>query len=99
MSWFDEVKKLAAAKILVMEQTDPQTAEMRWKTCWQCDQMEHTHKTCLQCGCYIEAKIWSKISRSPSRPMGEITYCPLGKWNDKELTNHYRVEDGKQPLE
>ena len=99
MSWFDEVKKIAAEKMLVLEQADAATADMRWKTCWGCDQMEHSNKTCRICGCYIEMKIWSKSSRSLARPTGEITHCPLGKWEDKDLANHYRAEDGKEPLE
>lgn len=99
MSWLDEVKKLAAAKVLVLEQVDAATADMRWKTCWNCDQMDHSNKTCRTCGCYIEVKIWSKNSRSPARPMGELTHCPLGKWEDKDIANHYRTLDGKAPLE
>ncbi len=98
MSWLDDVKKLAATKVLVMEQGDQATADMRWDICWQCPRMEHSNRTCMECGCYIETKIWSKISRSPARMLGEITHCPLGKWNDKEIANHYRAEDGKEPL-
>lgn len=99
MNWLDAAKKLAASKMLVLEQTDAQTAEMRWNTCWYCEQMNHSNKTCRSCGCYIELKIWSKISRSVNRPMGELTHCPLGKWQDKEITNYYRTEDGKEALE
>jgi hypothetical protein len=99
MSWFDEIKKIAAGKMLVLEQVEQPVADMRWKTCWHCDQMDHSNKTCRTCGCYIEVKIWSKTSRSPARPMGELTHCPLGKWEDKEVANHYRAEDGKPPLE
>ncbi len=98
MSWFDDVKKLAASKVLVYSQTDQETADMRWKTCWYCDQMNHENKRCMACGCYIEVKIWSKTSGSIQRPLGEITHCPLGKWNDREIANHYRAEDGYPPL-
>lgn len=99
MSWFDSFLKATAGKVLVLEQTDAETADMRWKTCWGCEQMDHSDKRCRLCGCFIEVKIWSKTSRSAHRPMGEVTHCPLGKWNDKEITNHYRAEDGLEPLE
>lgn len=98
MSWLEKAKKLAAEKIFVLEQADQETANMRWDTCWHCDKMEHEKKICTICGCYIEIKIWAKTSRSPARPMGEVTHCPLGKWNDLEITNYYRAEDGKEPL-
>ena len=99
MSWLDKVKKFLAVKLLVTDQgIDQQTADMRWETCWNCDRMNHENRTCMECGCFIEAKIWSKTSRSINRPLGETTHCPLGKWNDKALTNRYRKQDGKDPL-
>jgi hypothetical protein len=99
MSWLDEAMKLAATKVLVLEQADQATADMRWKTCWACDQMDHESRRCRDCGCFIETKIWSKTSRSAARMLGEITHCPLGRWNDKDIANHYRALDGKTPLE
>lgn len=98
MNWLEKAKKLAAEKVLVLEQADQATADARWHTCWYCEQMDHEKKICKTCGCYLEIKIWAKTSRAPNRLTGEITHCPLGKWNDLEITNYYRTEDGKEPL-
>jgi hypothetical protein len=99
MSWMQDLLKLAADKVLVKEQVEQDVADMRWQTCWPCENMDHENKTCKICGCFIELKIWAKVSRSPQRPMGEITHCPIGKWQDKDIANHYRELDGKPPLE
>lgn len=98
MSWLDKAKQLAAAKILVVEEGDQQTADMRWQICYPCEYRDQTENVCTLCGCPISAKIWSKISRSLARPFGEVTHCPMGKWNDKEITNYYRQVDGEPPL-
>lgn len=98
MSWFEEAKKIAAAKVLVMEHVDQATAEMRMNVCLTCDKMDREHVKCSICGCYLEGKTWSKISRSKNRPLGELTHCPLGKWNDMDIANHYRQLDGLWPL-
>lgn len=99
MSWLEDMAKLAADKVLVKEQVEQDVADMRWSTCWTCEQMNHESKRCNLCGCFLENKIWAKVSRSMHRPLGEITHCPIGKWNDKDITNHYRALDGHPPLE
>lgn len=99
MSWFEKAKLLAAQTVFVLEQVAQETADARWKTCWQCDRMDREARKCRECGCLLQAKIWAKTSRSPARMMGEITHCPLGRWDDKDIANHYRREDGREPLE
>ena len=99
MSWFDDMLKLAADKMLVKEQVEQEVADMRWATCWPCENRNQERNMCNICGCFIDTKIWAKVSRTVARPSGEITHCPIGKWNDKDIANYYRTLDGKPPLE
>jgi len=98
MSWIDEAKRLAAATVLVRERVDPETAKRRSRVCHPCPELEKPQLRCKVCGCYMKAKVWSKVNRSPRRPLGEVTHCPLGKWGDADVANHYRSLDGKPPL-
>ncbi len=43
--------------------------EERTKICNECPLFDKVKKVCLDCGCYMEAKIPHEISK-----------CPLGKW-------------------
>ena len=95
MSWFEEAKRLAAATILVKEGIDPDIAEWRMSVCKTCEQFEPDGAKCRVCGCYLDIKTKCSVSRSPKRPFGEITHCPLGKWNDADIAAHYQAQDGK----
>ena len=99
MSWFEEAKKIAAATVLVMEHVDQPTAQARMDVCDTCEWNDRASKKCSICGCFLENKVWSKISRSKPRPLGELTHCPRGKWNDKDIADHYRALDGIAPLD
>ncbi len=99
MSWFDEAKRIAANTVLVMENTDQATADMRWAICETCEWNDRVHVKCSICGCYLASKVWSKYSRSLNRPLGELTHCPMGKWHDMDIANHYRQLDGQPPLD
>ena len=99
MSWIDEAKRLAATAVLVRERIDdPVLADFRGRVCTRCTKLDREKLRCTECGCYLKSKVWSKINRSPQRPLGEVTHCPLGKWRDLEIANHYRAQDGKPPL-
>ncbi|HNC36748.1 MAG TPA: hypothetical protein PLD32_09285 [Saprospiraceae bacterium] len=53
------------------------------------------NRRCKICTCYVEAKASIKVNRNPLKGMRhEVTHCPLGKWDDKGLANHYRELDG-----
>lgn len=57
------------------------------------------NRKCKICGCYIDAKSGIKINRNPDKGMrSEVTHCPLGKWDDMDLVNHYRLMDGLKTL-
>lgn len=53
-------------------------------------------RRCNHCTCPIDAKaglLFNKNSRKWFRI--ELTHCPLGKWDDKDIANYYRKMDGK----
>jgi hypothetical protein len=98
MSWIDDAKSLAATVVLVREKVDAATADFRGRVCTACGRLDRETLRCKECGCYLKAKVWAKVNRSPARPLGEVTHCPLGKWRDRDIANHYRAIDGKPPL-
>lgn len=99
MGWIDEAKRLAAATVLVKEKIDdPVVADFRGRVCTRCTKLDRAALKCSLCGCYLKVKVWSKVNRSPARPLGEVTHCPLGKWHDTDIANHYRAADGQPPL-
>lgn len=96
MSWFEDAQRLAAATMLVREKVDdPTLAAWRMSICRSCDQFDAEHIKCRVCGCWLELKTESKVNRSPKRPLGEVTHCPLGKWNDEEIAAYYHAQDQK----
>lgn len=98
MSWIDDAKRVAAAAVLVREKVDAATADFRGRVCTACSRLDREKLRCKECGCYLKSKVWAKVNRSPARPLGEVTHCPLGKWRDRDIANHYRAIDGKPPL-
>lgn len=98
MSWIEDAKKLAAATVLVKETVDDELAAWRFSICNACELLDRERIVCTVCGCYMQIKTKAKTSRSPARPLGEVTHCPMGKWNDKDICNHYRAIDGKELL-
>ena len=84
----------AADLVFVKEHVSEELAKWRINICLTCPNFQKKLKRCGVCGCFLEAKTKSKTNRSPKRPQGEETHCPLGKWNDKETANFYRALDG-----
>jgi anaerobic selenocysteine-containing dehydrogenase len=95
----DTVLKAAADTVIVIEHVDEETATFRYNVCLGCDFRDPDRDKCLACSCYLEEKSWSHTNRTIERPFGEVTHCPLGRWNDKEIANHYRHLDGKPLLQ
>lgn len=49
---------------------------------------------CKECGCIISAKSKMLKNYNIKKNMRvEITHCPLGKWNDEEIAEHYKNFD------
>ncbi len=98
MNWKDKALQLAASKILVIEEVDQEEADRRMSICRACPKLNQENSRCTECGCFMEVKTKCRVNRSPARPLGEVTHCPLGKWGDLEIVNHYRAIDGKVNL-
>lgn len=64
------------------------------KTCFDAE-----NRMCTICTCFIDAKAGIKVNKNPLKLFRyEVTHCPLGKWGDKDLANHYRQIDGENLL-
>ena len=90
----------AGAKIVFEAELLKDTAlvDFRMETCQGCDKFQQDDQSCGVCGCFMDVKTHHKVSRNLKKLRIETTHCPLGKWNDKEVANHYREIDGLEPL-
>lgn len=98
MNAIDEILKLAAKTALVNEKADAETARFRMSVCLQCEKRDPIEERCKVCKCYLEPKTKAAKNWNVRHLRNEITHCPLGKWNDIEIANHYRQIDGKPLL-
>ena len=92
--------KLGIEMILKVEPlNDPELEKERYDKCRSCDKYDAKNDKCSVCGCFMEIKTPLKYNINPKK-MGrvEITHCPLGKWDDKDIANQYRQLDGLEPL-
>ncbi|MEP7197274.1 MAG: hypothetical protein ABI851_12200 [Saprospiraceae bacterium] len=103
MSYIDYKNKILAGIagfVLEVERLNDKGLEAeRLATCEGCPMMDKINRQCKICTCFIDAKVGIKVNHNPLklfRP--EVTHCPLGKWNDKDLANHYRQIDGLKLL-
>lgn len=105
-----ELKELIGKELITKEWlNDPELTEARKQKCFSCPNFKTD--TCQICKCLIEVKAAAKVNRNMFEfgfPL-EITHCPVGKWpirleygsiggNDLEITNFYRVKNGKGKL-
>lgn len=99
MNIMHRILRLAAEKTLVIENVEPKVKAERLGVCdGGCGFLNKASRKCRGCGCYVDAKAGSKENWNPVQNRFEITHCPKGKWNDKELANQYRALDGLKPL-
>lgn len=98
MTITEQVKHYLAKNIIVKEWVDGQTADERFDTCLKCEYRNSEENTCTICTCFLDLKTKSRVNWRPAKNRNEITHCPLGKWNDKEIANEYRALDGLKPL-
>lgn len=94
----DQILKLAADMTLPIEIVSAELAGQRMQICRACPRFNPEKETCTVCGCYMEVKTACYTNRNPKKMRNEYTHCPEGRWNDKELANHYRAIDGLEPL-
>ena len=85
------ILELAVKKLLVDEEHgDQAVTDQRWSACLSCQKFKKTNLTCVKCGCYLNVKIPAKVNFNIKHGEYEVTHCPLGKWNDKELAEYYK---------
>jgi hypothetical protein len=90
-----DVLKFGAKKVFPVENVEETTKILRYGICKICDKYNAEDDKCTVCGCFMEIKTGTKIHRNPLKLRTEVTHCPLGKWADKEIANHYRRIDNK----
>ena len=98
MTIADEIKHYLASKVIIKEKVDGDTADARFDVCLKCEYRNPEENKCMVCGCFLDLKTQSRVNWRPAKNRNEITHCPMGKWNDKEIANHYRALDGLKPL-
>jgi hypothetical protein len=98
MDILEQIKHYAASKIIVKEHVDAETAEQRMEVCLTCEHRDEEENKCKVCTCFLDLKTASRANWRPAKNRNEVTHCPMGKWDDKEIANEYRRMDGLQPL-
>jgi hypothetical protein len=98
MNLIEQIKHYAASKIIVKEHVTAEQASERMSVCLNCEHRDPEENKCNVCTCFLDLKTGSRVNWRPSKNRNEITHCPIGKWNDKEIANEYRRMDGLQPL-
>lgn len=108
-----ELKSFLGKELITKEWLkDPELTEARKAKCYSCVNYDKENDTCRICKCLIDVKSEAKVNHNIFE-MGwplELTHCPLGKWpirnengeiggNDLEITNHYRLKNGKEILQ
>lgn len=78
---------------------DPGLAVSRMNTCKECPFFDPNNVKCKDCGCFLEVKTKLLKNLNPDKGFRtELTHCPQGKWDDKQVANIYREMDGKPLL-
>jgi hypothetical protein len=98
MNLIEQIKHYLAKEIIVKEYVDAETKQQRFDVCLECEHRDPEENKCRACACFLDLKTGSRVNWRPSKNRNEITHCPLGKWDDKEIANEYRRLDGLQPL-
>lgn len=86
-----------AKLILVAEyHNDPKVERERKRICRgrnsaPCVNYNPDRDQCKKCGCIIEVKSKALTNYNPLKGMrAEITHCPEGFWEDKEVAEYYK---------
>lgn len=85
-----KAKRLIAEQLIVESSVDDDTARWRMSICMSCEHRNSQDNTCKLCGCFLELKTKSEVNYSLKRLRSEITHCPDGRWDDKQLAEFYR---------
>lgn len=101
-------EKLAKGFLIEEELNDPLETEFRKSKCRSCIWYDKRKDECKDCGCIVDLKSTTKVNRNPNRGgfkeiiKGgelELTHCPWGRWNDKDIANFYRAKEGRKLID
>ncbi len=92
------LEKTAKLLFTVEEIDNPILEKHRMDTCKTCTYYDAENDKCTVCGCFMSIKTRLLTNRNPKRVRIEHTHCPMGLWEDKELANYYRQQDGLELL-
>ena len=91
----DVLVKGIRTALLVEDLNDPELQEWRYDRCKTCPFYNAETDQCGICSCFMAAKTTLRVNRNPKKFMrSEVTHCPVGNWDDKEVANIYRKIDG-----
>lgn len=97
---YTKILKQGADKLFRAELLeDQQKVDFRMDVCSKCENFNTEDQTCGICGCFMEVKTTHKTTRNIRKMRIETTHCPMGKWDDKDVANHYRQMDGQKLLD
>jgi hypothetical protein len=98
MTLKDKILHLMAETLIVKEKVSDEVANERMSVCIACEYRDKEENKCKKCGCFLDLKTACLTNWNPKKNRNEVTHCPIGKWNDLETTNQYRLIDGLEPL-
>lgn len=95
----NEILVAVAKEILVVERMDDvEIVNWRKEQCKsnKCGFYDDKNRFCNGCKCFIDAKAAMKKNDNPLKLFRtEVTHCPEGFWDDKEIANLYKYLDNK----
>jgi hypothetical protein len=91
---FNRLLKIAA-KGLALTNVSDEESKRRYNICKNdCNNYDAKSDKCIFCGCFMEVKSKTLTHINPKKGRTEVTHCPAGLWNDKDIANYYRLIDG-----
>lgn len=88
MNTIEKITHTLADALIVDKKVSKEVAEWRMSICQACE--HRNDNKCGVCGCFLDLKTKSATNFNPKRMAYEVTHCPLGRWDDEEIANHYR---------
>lgn len=86
--WRKLAAELAGGVLVIEETTDFALINFRREQCVACPNMDKKNKMCKICTCFLSEKTKSITNRTLTGEV-QVTHCPIGNWNDKEIADHY----------
>ena len=91
--------RLIARTLFTVERLNDTEEEVRRiSICEACPNFKENSRVCGICLCYMDEKTKLKVNLNATKARHEQTHCPIGKWGDIEIANHYRNLDNKELL-